>query len=283
MICSNHRLTGAVFALVTMASLAGPLMAQQQLEGFTEPYRRIAVPASEIGVISEIAVVEGDEVLQSQLLARLNDTVLVASLEVARASKDAMGTRRGAEAEVRVREKQLASYRELQENGNASRRELDRSETEYQQAIARLQAIDEELEVRRLEYERVKAQVQRRRIESPISGVVVEVAKEAGEFVSPTDPIVLQVVQLDQLKAIFSVPLSLIRYVREGAEVTLQTGRENRDTQGIVEFVSPVADAESGSVRVKIRIPNLQRSIQSGIAVRWFLDAPTVRISQRTD
>ncbi|WP_146404347.1 efflux RND transporter periplasmic adaptor subunit [Planctomycetes bacterium CA13] len=267
---------------VLVATCCFPMMCAfaEELEGFTEPYRRVDVPANEIGVLSQVLVCEGDSVLASQLLARLDDSVLRASLEVARAAKDALGTRRGAEADVKMREKQLASYRELHERGNASVREFDRSESEYQKAIARLQAIDEDLEIRRLEYERAKAQVENRRIEAPVDGVVVEIVKDSGEFVSPTDPIVMQVVQLDQLKAVFSVPLAYCDYVKVGETIDMRIGRANRAIKGVVEYLSPVADAESASVRVKIRIANEQRTLQSGVAVRWVLNAPTVRLSE---
>ena len=52
-------------------------------------------------------------------------------------------------------------------------------------------------------------------------------------------------------------------------QVALNIGNPAIPATGVVEFVSPVADAESGSVRIKIRIPNRDRKIQSGVVVRW--------------
>ena len=263
-----------VMTLATSFMLAlVPTIAQaSELEGFTEPYRQVAVPAAEIGVIAEILVVEGDQVSERQLLARLDDSVLQASLQVARAAKDATGARRGAEAELAVREKQLEGYRDLHDKGNASQREIDRSESEYQQAASRLQSVRDDLEVRRLEFERVKSQIRRRRIESPISGHVISIVKESGEFVSPTDPIVMQVVQLDVLKAVFSVPIPAARELQKQDTVTLLVGAQQIACKGQIEFISPTADAQSGSVRVKIRIPNKDGLIPSGAACRWEIE-----------
>ena len=268
-------------ALLASVLLISSHVAASELEGFTEPYRQVAVPAAEIGVLAEVLVAEGDQVLQQQLLARVDDSVLQASLEVARAAKDAMGARRGAETELEVREKQRDSYQELFGQGNATQRELDRIESEYQQAAARLQTVREELDIRRLEFERVKSQIRQRRIESPINGHVVAIVKEAGEFVSPTDPVVMHIVQLDVLKAVFSVPLELAGELRPRQSVTLLVGSSRAGCPGIIEFVSPTADAQSASVRVKIRIPNANGDIPSGAACHWDLDQAADELQQQ--
>ena len=129
--------------------------------------------------------------------------------------------------------------------------------------------------MRRLEYERVKTQIKQRVIESPIKGYVVAIDKEVGEFVSPTDPVVMHVVHLETLKSVFSVPLAAAKDLRVGQTVHMSLGYQEAKCEGVIEFVSPVADAESGSVRVKIRIPNRDGKIQSGVVCRWNLETKT--------
>ncbi len=280
--CKLWLPTVAVLCLSIFA--APPTVFGEGLEAFTEPYKRVAIPASEVGVISKILVSEGDAVSQKQLLAQLDDTVLQATLEVARAAKEALGNRRGAEADLEMRAAQLESYRELRSRGNATQRELDRAETEHLQSQARLQAVREELEVRRLEYERVKAQIKRRQVESPIDGFVVQIAKEEGEFVSPTDPVVMHVVQLNTLKVVFSVPMRMAADLQSGQPVSLSVGYDQIQCEGIIEFVSPVADAQSATVRVKVRIPNRKGLIPSGAVCYWTVEslAPIERVGQTT-
>ncbi|NND98460.1 MAG: efflux RND transporter periplasmic adaptor subunit [Pirellulaceae bacterium] len=253
------------------------------VESFTEPYRQIAVPAAEIGVLSQVLVHEGDRVTKHQLLAKLDDTVLQASLEVARAAKTATGALRSAEAENEVRKKQLESYEALSKQGNASERERERAENEQFKAAARLQSVREELEVRRLEYERAKAQIKQRQIQSPITGHVVAIEKEAGEFVSPNDPVVMHIVQLDLLKAVFFVPQNVSSTLHVGEKIELQVGLENATCTGVIEFISPTADPQSGSVRVKVKVPNPQEEILCGVACHWELAQydQTERITDR--
>jgi RND family efflux transporter MFP subunit len=253
--------------------VSAPICSAEQLEAFTEPYKRVAIPAPEIGVITEIAVQEGDAVTQKQVLAKLDDEVLQASLLVSRAAKEALGARQSAEKELEIAEKQLAIYRDLQEQGNASQRELDRAETDQLQSASRLQSVREELEVRRLEYERVKAQIKQRVITSPIDGVVIAIDKAVGEFVSPTDPVVMHVVQLSNLKAVFSVPFPMTKTLRAGQTVKLTVGYEELECEGEIEFVSPVANAESATAPVKIRIPNPEHTLPSGVVCRWKMEA----------
>lgn len=252
--------------------VAAPNVKAEQLETFTEPYQRVAIPAPEIGVIADVSVKEGDAVSKSQVLAQLDDSVLQASLLVARAAKDALGARQTAETELELREKQVEIYRELHEQGNANQRELDRAETEYQQSASRLQSVREELEVRRLEYERVKAQLKRKVIAAPIDGYVVAIDKVVGEFVSPTDPIVMHVVHLDNLKAVFSIPYITAGELSVGQSVTLSIGYDGETCDGVIDFVSPIANAESGTTTVKIRIPNSSHQLPSGVVCRWDLE-----------
>ncbi len=266
-----QRKTYGPCSLVLCLLFASPNLFAEELEAFTEPAKRVAIPAPEIGVISEILVKEGDEVRETQILARLDDSVLRASLEVAKAAKDALGSRRSAEAELTMREKQLESYKELRERGNATQRELERAESEYHQAASRLQTVREELEVRRLEYERVKAQIKQRVLRTPIHGFVVAIDKEVGEFVSPTDAVIMHVVHLDTLKAVFMVPIDAAQGLSVGQNVKLNFGYHGKIVGGVIEFVSPVAQAESSTVRVKVRIPNQKHEVQSGVVCRWDL------------
>ncbi len=276
----NHWPSASFILLLAILS-GSPSACGEQLEAFTEPYKQIAIPAAEIGVISKMFVVEGDAVTEKQILAQLDDSVLTASLEVARAAKDALGTSRGAEADLDSRLKQLDSYRELRDRGNATQREVDRAENDHLQAMARLQSTQEELELRRLEYERVKAQIKQRRMESPINGIVVQIDKEVGEFVSPNDPTVMHVVQLDLLKSVFSVPSSAAKDLQPNQTVTLWIGTAQVECRGVIEFVSPVIDAQSASVRVKIRIPNPKGRLRGGDICRWDVnfDKPVDRVS----
>ncbi len=271
--------------LAALAVFAVPTMSEETyaetIEAFTEPYQRIAIPASEIGVIQSLFVEEGDIVTEQQLLGKLDDAVLRSSLEVAAAAMHASGPQLSAEAAHAMRQQQLTSYQALQNEGNATSRELAQAELELQQAAARLQTVREDHELRKLEFERVKRQIQQREITSPVNGIVIAIDRHVGEFVSPTDPTVLHIVQIDMLRAVFSVPRREAASLEPGQNVTLSIGIQEGTVDAVIEFVSPVANPESNTVQVKLRIPNAQHKCPSGVSCRWNLDAPR-RVSKES-
>lgn len=253
----------------TRAQESLTLSQSDELECFIEPYRSVEVPAGEIGILAEIMVEEGDVVSEKQLLARLDDDILRRSLEVARTAMNAAGPLRAAMAELDGKARQLKSYESLRREANATEREIQRATTAMVLAEAKVQSVREDLEVRRLEFERTKAQLRKRQIEAPLSGTVVLVEKEAGEYISPTDPVVLTIVDLSTLKAVFSVPQHVSISLKAGDSVELRLGVNESRVPGLIEFVSPTTDPQSGTVRVKIRIENRDRSLVCGSLCRW--------------
>ncbi|MDE0866465.1 MAG: efflux RND transporter periplasmic adaptor subunit [Rubripirellula sp.] len=258
-------------AIVALAVLLVDSVGAQEIETFVEPYRTAALSTSETGVLEEIVVKDGNQVNRGQTLAWLNDDVLQATLKVAAASMQAKAALNIAENEVATCLTQLESYRSLRKNGNATERELERSESDYLQAEARLENVREDLAIRALEHVRVQAQIDQRQIKAPFDGIVVRVEKEVGEQVSPTDPVVLHLVQVQTLKALFSVPVAGASSLRPGHVLRLGIGNDKEARHGVIEYVSAVADAKSGTVSVTVRIPNSEGKIQSGLPCRWNL------------
>ncbi len=234
------------------------------VEAFTEPYRDISVAASEMGTLSEVRVVEGAIVKQGDILAVMDDDILRASLEVARRSMNAEGLLKSAQADLDMKTLEQEKLKQLRERDHASQQEVDRIQTEIRIAEARLLSVKEDLEVKQLEFRRIESQLKQRQVVAPMDGVISELSREAGEFVSPSDPTIARLVQLDPLLIVFSVPLSQRNEVEKDQVVELKLGADQVKTEGIVEYVSPTSDTSNSSVRVKVRLPNSARQHQSG-------------------
>lgn len=234
------------------------------IEGFTEPYADINMAAAEMGTLSRVEVKDGDEVRVGQVLANLDDAVLRASLEVARAGMTATGEMQSATTQLELKKVELTKLTELFNRNHASQQELDRVRGEVRLSESRIQSVREDLEVRRLEFARIEAQILQRQIRSTIDGVVVDVRKDHGEFVSPSDPVVARIVQLDPLLVVFSVPNNFRNGVSRGQSVNMNIGAMPNAVAGVVEYVSPTADASSGTFRVKVRLPNPNRTWHGG-------------------
>jgi multidrug efflux pump subunit AcrA (membrane-fusion protein) len=120
------------------------------------------------------------------------------------------------------------------------------------------------MEVKRLEYEKAKLQVARRLVVAPLSGVVTVLRKDEGEFVAPNDPYVVEIVTLNPLLATFSVPSYEAVHLRQDEKVSVYLEDVAKIVEGEIDTVAPVTDAESGTVRVKVRIANQEGHFRGG-------------------
>jgi len=245
--------------------------AAADIAGFTEPYRDIDVAAPEMGQITRLEVREGMRVQAGQVLARLDDSVWSASLEVAKTAMQSAGRLEAAEAELRLYRETLDKLLRLLQRQHATQQEVDRAQAQRDAAEARVKAAREELQVRTHEYDRAQAQLNQRRVLAPIAGVVTQVTKDEGEFVSPNDPTVVKIVQLDPLLVVFSVPVARARDLTKDAQVQVRVESIAEPVAGVVEFVSPTADAQSGTTRVRVRLPNPGEAIPSGVKCQLLL------------
>ncbi len=260
----RHLLLFSVGAFVPCAVGLGRPVLANEVDGFTEPYKTVDVAAAETGTVKSIDVKEGDIVKEGQILAQLDDDVYQALLAIAEESVRGVSTLKSAEAELSMRRQRLEKLEVLRTQGHARQEEVERAETDVEMAAARVLSANEQTELKRLEYSKVKIQLARRRIRSPIDGVVSLLLKDVGEFVAPNDPHVVELVQLDPLLATFSVPSYLATRLQKEEMLPVFLEDAGGWVNGEVELIAPLTDAESGTVRVKVRIPNPDGKYRSG-------------------
>ena len=254
-----------LLSFAILFTVAVDLHAQiDRVKGFLEPSRSIELAAGEMGILSQVFVEEGQQVQAGDIVAALDDQVLAASRSIAANSQQARGKLNSAQAELAMQLEMLEKIEGLYERNHASQTELDRVRGQFQISQAQVEIVRDELKQRELELARIDAQIEQRKIRSPISGIVIDVVKDAGEFVSPSEPVVATVVQLDPLTVTFLVPQTLISRYKVGQKVELEMGLRRKKTYGTVEFVSPIADAQTNTCRTKIVIPNKERKWESG-------------------
>jgi RND family efflux transporter MFP subunit len=260
--------------ILFFVACAAPAVADD-VEGFTEPYRTVNVGVTEVGIVAEMKVREGDTVRRGQALASLDQEVHLALLAIAEANMEIRGRLDSANAELDLNRDKLAKLQQLGLQGHARQEEIGRARTNVAIAEANVRTVEEELLVRRLEYDKMTAQLQRRSIRAPIDGVVIAVHKEVGEAVAPNNPELVTLVQLTSLRAAFSVPSAETDGLQTGALVKLRIGHGETPVEGTIEFLSPTIDAESGTVRVKVRVDNPNGKYRSG--QRCSLEIPTAK------
>lgn len=241
----------AALALFALAALGRAACADEEpaILGYTEPSQIINVSAGDSGVIAEMLVKEGDAVKKGQVLARLDTAVLRAELEVARAEAKLAATRN---------QRTL----DLAQSTRVTPEELEKARTEL---------LIKEAQVRRIE-----AMIEVRTMRAVVDGVVTDIKREPSESVSAAAPQVLTVVQTDRLKVNLFLPPARVEKLKAGDRTELLLLDPERRVPALVEFVSPVTDAASGTVRVKFAIENPDGAIRSGGRCTLAAGAPSL-------
>jgi multidrug efflux pump subunit AcrA (membrane-fusion protein) len=246
------------------------------------------IPAQEAGVVTGVAVREGQRVKQGELLAQIDDQVPRVAAEAAKALYDVARAKATNDVRIRFAQKSLeVSEAELRRSTESIERfaksvsqsqldveqltvqknRLEAEQANHEQEIATL-----EMKVKENELTAARAEISRRRIVAPIDGVIVQVYVRKGEWVEAGKQ-ALRIVSVDRLKAEGFVAADQAGPKLSGAPVRLTVERQNeKDTfKGSIVFVSPEVDPITGQVRVWAEIDNRDGRLRPGQAAKMIV------------
>lgn len=144
-------------------------------------------------------------------------------------------------------------------------KELDEAETAKILAEHDLIAAREKQALAKLEYDRARAALELRTIRSPVSGVVVERYRHAGELAARDYPIV-KLAQLNPLRAEAFAPIAVLGKITVGQPaVVVPEAPLSRPLEASVIVVDRVVDAASGTFAVRLEIPNPGHRVPAGL------------------
>jgi RND family efflux transporter MFP subunit len=207
------------------------------LECMLEPNTEIEISAAVEGVLSDVLVQRGDRVKRGQVLANLKSGVERATVELA-------------EARVEFDKRKLIRNEELYKKKLISIHEKDEMDTE--------------IVISKLQVKQAQEQLKLRKITSPIDGVVVERDKDPGEYVETES--LLTVVSLDPLNVEVVVPAELFGTIKKGMSGKVTTiGPVSNTYNAKVILIDQVIDAASGTIRVRLALPNPKNAIPAGL------------------
>ncbi len=142
---------------------------------------------------------------------------------------------------------------------------------EFQLLQARTEATVSDLTVRmkREALALAEEQLRRRQVVSPLTGMIVEQMRFAGEWVEPGET-VFRVVRLDQLMVEGHVDAAQLDQSARGRPVEVSTVTEDGTVTvtGRVTFVSPEVDPVNQQVQVKAQIKNSKLKLRPGLPVQ---------------
>ena len=245
-----------------------------EVVGFLEPSESIEVAASESGTIAELSVKVGDSVKAGTPFGFLDREVLKARRDVAASRAQQKARSEAARLELENLQKRYDSLLKLRQGGFGNSEEVERAATDRNVAQTTLDAVNEEIEISRLQMKQIEAELRRRELRSPINGVVLKLHRKKGEFVTANEPDVATVADLDALRVKFYVPAAAAFGMVKGQHRDVEIPLLERRVIGKIDFVAPVINAESGTVQVEVVFDNRSRQIKSGLRCTMQIDVP---------
>jgi RND family efflux transporter MFP subunit len=233
------------------------------VEGFLAPYREIDVSTTETGIIASVKVRPGDLVKKGDVIVKLERTVLQQSLAVAQQDASATSNLKIAQAELNLQKSRYSKIKELFDSGHGRASELLRAASDLEIQQAKLLRAEEEIALKKQDVQQIQSRLKLRDVTSPIDGIVIKIHRDPGESVSPNNPKVVTVVNIDQLQCTFDVPRRVAKTFAKDNQVRM-TLTSSKEIQGTVQWKSPLIDPESGTVKLIVRVDNPKHLLTSG-------------------
>jgi RND family efflux transporter MFP subunit len=254
--------------LVILLLIAGfPTLAfgqtEQQYPGYADAVRRGNVATTESGVVAELLVKRGDFVTAGQPLVRLNSGVQQAQWRAAQHEAQNTADTRLAEARVKLIGFAVAKLRELVASGNARPLELEREEAELEMAKATLQLKHHEYQSRQLQLDRAWIELEQRTIRAPFAGIVAELPRQLGEYVSINSAEVAVMVDTSELEATFALPATELEKLVVGQGLELLV--DGRRCTGEVSHLGVLMDRSSQTIAVGVKFDNAAGLARPGV------------------
>ncbi len=267
----SRCIVGGLAGALLSASVAADDEPPMGFDCVITPSRSVDLGSPVPGQIHQVLVDRSARVRAGQIVAELDSRLEEANLAIAEFRAQAeteLKLRRSAYAIDRRTEKRLNS---LAASKVASAHDRDRAARDARLSAWRLRLAHDDLQLFSLEKARAETALDRRRIRSPIDGVVVARLREPGEYVE--DQALLRIVKLDPLHVEAILPMRLFGKVSPGmsAQVVAEydAGQAYRAT---VELVDPMGDAGSGTFGVRLALPNPKGAIPAGLKCRVEID-----------
>lgn len=264
-------------SVVHATTAADPSRTVLNASGYVNARRAATVSSKVTGKVVEVLVEEGVRVESGQVLARLDDTNVKASLALAQA-RQAAASQALEEIRVRIREadRELRRQADLLKQEIARQADFDTAESQSQALQARLLQQQAELLVAERETAAWQQQLDDTIIRAPFTGIVTSKNAQPGEMISPvsagggfTRTGICTIVDMDSLEVEIDVNESFINRVEAGqaVEATLDAYPEWKIPCKVIAII-PTADRQKSTVKVRVGFDALDRRILPEMGVK---------------
>ena len=252
------------------ATLTSPSQANAVLtaSGYVVARRKAAVASKGTGTLVYLAVEEGDRVKKGQVIARLDDS-------------DVMATLRRSRENLRVAEADLEDAKKNYERMQAVIAKRAVSQADYDAAAARYKRVVFTIEAAKYAVREAEVAVENTRIVAPFDGTVLKKNADVGEIVAPlagaasSKAAVVTIADMSSLEVDADVSEANIPRVaaEQNCEITLDAYPQRR-YPGYVSNIVPTADRAKATVMVKIKFKEYDQRVLPEMGAKVTFLAP---------
>ncbi len=246
------------------------------VSGVTEPVYDVTLSMELAGRISKIFYKEGSFVKKGKKILELNSALEQLEVQRRKLIWESKAELTSAIERVKTLKSLLESTRALFKNtGSVSKEELEKKELEYKLAVAEKLRLEMTEEKEKIEYKMSVASLNKRRLMSPVNGIITELLFDTGENCEENQPLV-HMVDVSRCRIVCNVEESTGRTLKKGQAVNLQiqTGSSTIEKKGKIVFVSPVVDPASSLLKVKAEFDNNDSMVRPGVPGTMLLMVP---------
>ena len=252
------------------ASLTSPAQANAVLtaSGYVVARRKAAVASKGTGTLVFLGVEEGDKVKKGQVIARLDDSDVRATLQRSRENL------RMAESDLNDAKLSAERLKILLKEGMVAQAEYDTAEARYKRVVASIEAA-------RFAVREAEVAVENMRIVAPFDGTVLKKNADVGEIVAPlagaasSKAAVVTIADMSSLEVEADVSEANITRVspEQICEIALDAYPQQR-YPGRVDKIVPTADRAKATVLVKIKFKSYDERVLPEMGAKITFLAP---------
>jgi membrane fusion protein, multidrug efflux system len=197
-----------------------------QTQGHIESENNILVSAKMPGVVNQVMVTEGQQVSKGQVLAQIDNSVMVSNIQ--------------------SMESQLELAKTVYERQEKLWAQKIGTEVQYLQAKTNKESLEKQLAS-------LREQNEMYRIKAPITGTVDEIQAKVGQAVQPGMP-AFRVINATDLKLQADISEAYVTSVKKGNKVLINVPEIKKEIEGTVSFVGKNIDAMSRTFSVEVKV-----------------------------
>ncbi len=257
-----------IFPVKVLRASQGSFPLYYSTVGHFETGEKVKVRPEISGIVEKVFIEEGQKVSKGEKLLKIRDTDLIKTAEEieARIKEE--------EARLKTLESIYKRREKLFQEGLIGKEEFERVRADYMTSLARLKALKARLE-------KIKVDLAKTFIRSPVEGIIKAKLVNEGEWVSP-QTVLFEIISLKDIRFVFKIPQEIAKHLQIGKAVKISANGSS--VEGVIFYISPEADS-SRLILVKAKVKDPSKGIFPGSYGEAMIEVGTVegfRVPERS-